>query len=264
MTNGQRMNQSVAPTSFMTSTSRRREKSDRRIVLDTSRTLARIEQAREQAGRELHHAGGDEDLLRVVLGVLDRVDGRVDRRAPAAGRGGRQRVAQLQRVVGRVGRDAEGVGQRVGAQQVVGLGVLRLLLLERLGLGQVLDLAHVRDLVVEQALDADDVVALGVGLEVDVDQHPAAHVVGRAGRRLDDRDEDAEHEHGDEHRGHGGEAGDGVARHRAKRLAQEEADAHQSRNASSNSSPGSRTRWGAGAGSRRSAPNSAVDMSRCA
>ena len=40
MTNGQRMNQSVAPTSFMTSTSRRREKSDRRIVLETSRTLA--------------------------------------------------------------------------------------------------------------------------------------------------------------------------------------------------------------------------------
>ena len=38
--------------------------------------------------------------------------------------------------------------------------------------------------------------------------------------------------------------------------------AHQSRNASSNSSPGSRTRWGSGAGSRRSAPNSAVDMSR--
>ena len=42
MTKGQRMNQSVAPTSFMTSTSRRREKSDRRMVLETSRTLARM------------------------------------------------------------------------------------------------------------------------------------------------------------------------------------------------------------------------------
>jgi hypothetical protein len=34
------MNQSVAPTSFMTSTSRRRENSDRRMVFETSRTLA--------------------------------------------------------------------------------------------------------------------------------------------------------------------------------------------------------------------------------
>ncbi len=40
MTNGQRMNQSVAPTSFMTSTSRRRENSDSLIVLDTSSTEA--------------------------------------------------------------------------------------------------------------------------------------------------------------------------------------------------------------------------------
>ena len=42
MTNGQRMNQSVAPTSFMTSTSRRRENSDRRMVFDTSSTDAMI------------------------------------------------------------------------------------------------------------------------------------------------------------------------------------------------------------------------------
>ena len=42
ITNGQRMNQSVAPTSFITSTSRRRENSDRRIVLEISRTLEAI------------------------------------------------------------------------------------------------------------------------------------------------------------------------------------------------------------------------------
>jgi hypothetical protein len=36
MTNGQRMNQSVAPTSFMTSTSRRREKSESRMVFAIS------------------------------------------------------------------------------------------------------------------------------------------------------------------------------------------------------------------------------------
>jgi hypothetical protein len=40
MTNGQRMNQSVAPTSFITSTSRRRENSDSRIVLETRSTDA--------------------------------------------------------------------------------------------------------------------------------------------------------------------------------------------------------------------------------
>ena len=40
ITNGQRMNQSVAPTSFITSISRRRENSDRRIVLEISSTLA--------------------------------------------------------------------------------------------------------------------------------------------------------------------------------------------------------------------------------
>ncbi len=38
--NGQRMNQSVAPTSFMTSTSRRRANIDRRIVLAISSTDA--------------------------------------------------------------------------------------------------------------------------------------------------------------------------------------------------------------------------------
>ena len=38
--NGQRMNQSVAPTSFITSTSRRRLNSDKRIVFDTNSTLA--------------------------------------------------------------------------------------------------------------------------------------------------------------------------------------------------------------------------------
>ena len=40
ITNGQRMNQSVAPTSFMTSTSRRRAYIERRIVFATSRIEA--------------------------------------------------------------------------------------------------------------------------------------------------------------------------------------------------------------------------------
>ena len=40
ITNGQRMNQSVAPTSFITSTSRRRAYSDSRIVFAISRIEA--------------------------------------------------------------------------------------------------------------------------------------------------------------------------------------------------------------------------------
>ena len=40
MTNGHRMNQLVAPTSFITSTSRRRAKIDSRIVLPISRIEA--------------------------------------------------------------------------------------------------------------------------------------------------------------------------------------------------------------------------------
>ena len=81
--------------------------------------------------------------------------------------------------------------------------------------------------------------ALGVGLEVDVDEHLGADLVRRAGRGLHDRDEDAEHEHGDEHRGDRRERRHGVAAQRAQRLAQEEAEPH--------SSP-----------SRQSAPNSRV------
>ena len=66
MTNGQRMNQSVAPTSFITSTSRRRENIDSRIVFEMSRIARDDEQPGQQADRELHHARGDEDLLRLV------------------------------------------------------------------------------------------------------------------------------------------------------------------------------------------------------
>ena len=48
-TNGQRMNQSVAPTSFITSTSRRRENSDRRIVLEISSIDANTSSAASSA-----------------------------------------------------------------------------------------------------------------------------------------------------------------------------------------------------------------------
>ncbi len=48
-TNGQRMNQSVAPTSFITSTSRRRENRERRIVFEISSTDANTSSAASSA-----------------------------------------------------------------------------------------------------------------------------------------------------------------------------------------------------------------------
>ena len=56
----------------------------------------------------------------------------------------------------------------------------------------------------------------------------AADLVGRARRRLDHRDEDAQHEHGHQDGGHGGEGRDGVAAQRPQRLLEEEADPHGS------------------------------------
>ena len=77
-----------------------------------------------------------------------------------------------------------------------------------------------------------------------VGDHPAAHLVGGAGRRLDDRDEDAEQHDRDEHGGHRGERRHRVALDRAQRLAQEEPELH-------------------GRSSRSRAANSRVDSSRC-
>ena len=120
----------------------------------------------------------------------------------------------------------ERVRQRVGAEQLVRPRVARAFGLERLLLGDEHDLADQR-LGLQQALDAVDVALLDVGLEVDVGDHLVADLVGRAGGGLHDRDEDAEHEHGDEHGGHRGEARDRVALERADRLAQEEDRPHR-------------------------------------
>ena len=95
MTNGQRMNQSVAPTSFMTSTSRRREKSDSRIVLETSRTLATTSSTASRPVVSFTTRVATRIFCVSSLEFLTVVDRRVDRRAPAAGRAGLQRVAQL-------------------------------------------------------------------------------------------------------------------------------------------------------------------------
>ena len=154
----------------MTSTSRRRENSDRRIVLETSSTLATTSRTASRPVVSFTTRVATRIFCVSSARVLDAVDRRVDRRVPAARRGRGERVAQLERVVGLVGRDPEGVGQRVRAEQVVGLGVARALLAQRLGLGDVLDLADVGDAVVEQVVHAGDVAGLGIGLQVDVDQ----------------------------------------------------------------------------------------------
>jgi hypothetical protein len=137
---------------------------------------------------------------------------------------------------GSSGRDAEGVGQRVGAQQLVGLGVAAALAVVGLLLGDELDLADVAGVLLEALAHPRDVRG-GVALEVDVHEDLAADVVRRARGRLGDRDEDPEHEHRDEDGGHRREARDGVAPDRAHRLLEEEAGAH-ARKASSKREPG--------------------------
>ena len=82
ITNGQRMNQFVAPTSFITSTSRRRAKIDRRIVLPISRIDATSRIDDEPEARPLDEAGGGEELVGGLLAVGDAELG-VDRRAVA-------------------------------------------------------------------------------------------------------------------------------------------------------------------------------------
>ena len=128
MTKGQRMNQSVAPTSFMTSTSRRREKSDRRIVLDTSRTLATMSRTASRPVVSFTTRVATRIFCVSSLEFLTvSIDGSIVVRPPP-GAMGASASRSFSALSGVVGRDAEGVGQRVGAQQVVGLGVLRLLL----------------------------------------------------------------------------------------------------------------------------------------
>jgi hypothetical protein len=134
----------------------------------------------------------------------------VGRRAHARRTERLQRVADRDDVVGAVGRDPERVRQRVGPEQLVGLRVALALLVVGLLLGDELHALDVRDLR-DQRVDAVDVGRLGVRLEVDVGEHAAPDLVGGARRRLDDRDEHAEHEHGDDDGRRGGERRDGVA-----------------------------------------------------
>ena len=81
---GPRTNQFVAPTSFMTSISRRREKIESRIVF----AIRMIEATREHQARdqedELDDPGDLQHLLGLLLGVVDLVDP-CGRRLEAAG-----------------------------------------------------------------------------------------------------------------------------------------------------------------------------------
>ena len=74
--NGPRTNQFVAPTSFITSISRRREKIDSRIVFAISRTDA----IRRTSGREredrFDHVRDLQDSVRDLLAVVHLVDAR--------------------------------------------------------------------------------------------------------------------------------------------------------------------------------------------
>jgi hypothetical protein len=93
---------------------------------------------------------------------------------------GERRRAAPSALSGSSGRDAERVGQRVGAQQLVGLGVAAALAVVGLLLGDELDLADVAGVLLEPLAHPRDVRLGGVALEVDVDEDLAPDVVRRA------------------------------------------------------------------------------------
>ncbi len=107
--NGPRTNQFVAPTSFITSISRRREKIESRIVFairsaaEVSRMTIAIEKTISTPVREVEDAAG------VALAVDDRVD--------AGGQRVHEARVELLDVVGVLRRDLERVGERVVGQR---------------------------------------------------------------------------------------------------------------------------------------------------
>ncbi len=116
ITNGQRMNQSVAPTSFITSTSRRRENSDRRIVFEISRTDATTSSTASRPSSSFTTRVATRIFFVSSLRFLTAsIAGSIVVRPPP-GVDGASASRELQRVVRVVGRDAEGVRQRVGAR----------------------------------------------------------------------------------------------------------------------------------------------------
>ena len=74
--NGPRTNQFVAPTSFITSISRRREKIDRRIVFAISSTDANSRTTLATANDQSSSARPVEDDVRRPFAVADQVDAR--------------------------------------------------------------------------------------------------------------------------------------------------------------------------------------------
>jgi hypothetical protein len=86
----------------------------------------------------------------------------------------------------------------------------------------------VRGVGLEQVAHALDVARGRVFLQEHVGDHAAANLVGGAGGRLHDRDEDAQQHDRHQHGRHCGKRRDSVASERTQRLAQEEAELHVS------------------------------------
>ena len=127
ITNGQRMNQSVAPTSFITSTSRRRAYSDSRIVLAISRIDAIVSRtANARPPQVIAEVSSSIFFVSPFLFETLAIDGSIGPPFGVSADVDRQHV-------GRVVRDhVECVGQRVGSEQRVRGRVLTRLLRVRL------------------------------------------------------------------------------------------------------------------------------------
>ena len=195
ITNGQRMNQLVAPTSFITSTSRRRAKIESRIVLAISATDANRSSAARPGREDLHESGRRQDLVGVLLLVADLVD-RGERRLTVAGRVARARAGRrcrrpcpgssgTTRNVSGSGFSPSSLAPSANARGFFFAACLSAVLLrdevDRLDVGGALD----------RGLQLRPLGGGRVVRDVDVDDDAVAHRVRGARRRLHDRDEHA-------------------------------------------------------------------------
>ncbi len=189
------------------------------------------EQRHQTAGEDLHEAGRREDLAPCPPRVLrtSSIAASDGSRAPSAPTGARRStIADTWSGSSGVTRYMSGSGFAPSslAPSANASGFLRLASASPSSLEtNSTDLTFaVRSSAAASCLRSPLVALVG---DVDVDHDAAADLVGGAGRRLDDRDEDAEHERGQQHRQHRRQRGRRVAREAAHGLLEEEGEAHR-------------------------------------
>ena len=225
ITNGQRMNQSVAPTSFITSTSRRRANSDSLIVLAINSTEASVSSTARTAAVIVTRLVTLSSFLVSVLWFETLPIAGSSIRVPPPGCRGVSALRIASTFDGSFGYTWNVSGSGLEDSSAYALGSCFFCCWNACLLGLEHDALDVRD---REQLAMDPGVLRGrrAGLHIDVDQHAITNAVGRALGRLDDRDEDADDDHRDGDGRQCGKARRRVTPRRPQRLLEEEAEAH--------------------------------------